>query len=82
MTLNTHPVLVPRSWKSRAVHLPTLWAKTRPVTGTFYFFVPLNALISQIYSWNENLHVSGSSSVHHQEFCTVNTAMVYVIQVR
>ena len=31
--------------------------------------------------WNENLHVSDSSSVHHQEFFTVNTAMVYVIQV-
>jgi len=26
------------------------------------------------------LHVSDSSSVHHQEFFTVRTAMVYVIQ--
>jgi len=25
--LNTHPLLVPRSWKSRAIPLPTLWAK-------------------------------------------------------
>ena len=25
--LTTHPLLVPRSWKSRAVPLPTLWAK-------------------------------------------------------
>ena len=24
--LNTHPLLVPRSWKSRAIPLPTLWA--------------------------------------------------------
>ena len=40
-----------------------------------------DALISQIYSWNENLHVSDSSSVHHQEFFTVHTAMVYVIHV-
>ena len=31
--------------------------------------------------WNETLHVSNSSSVHHQEFFTVHTAMVYVIQV-
>jgi hypothetical protein len=30
---------------------------------------------------NEPLHVSDSSSVHHQEFFTVNTAMIYVIQV-
>jgi len=36
---------------------------------------------SQIYSWNEILHVSDSSTVHHQEFFTVHTAMVYVIQV-
>jgi hypothetical protein len=31
--------------------------------------------------WNETLHVSDSSSVHHQEFFTVRTTMVYVIQV-
>ena len=31
--------------------------------------------------WNETLHVSDSSSVHHQEFFTVHTAMIYVIQV-
>jgi len=29
----------------------------------------------------ETLHVSDSSSVHHQELFTVHTAMVYVIQV-
>jgi len=32
-------------------------------------------------SYRFALHVSGSSSVHHQEFFTVHTAMVYVIQV-
>ena len=31
--------------------------------------------------WNETLHVSDRSSVHHQEFFTVHTAMVYVIEV-
>jgi hypothetical protein len=43
----------------------------------------LDALISQVYSWNETLHVhvSDSFSVHHQEFFTVYTAIVYVIQV-
>jgi len=30
--------------------------------------------------WNKILHVSDSSSVHHKEFFTVHTAMVYVIQ--
>ena len=32
------------------------------------------------YFWNKILHVSDSSSVHHQEFFTVHTAMVYVIR--
>jgi hypothetical protein len=36
---------------------------------------------SQIYSGNETLHISDSSSVRHQELFTVHTAMVYVIQV-
>jgi len=31
--------------------------------------------------WNETLHVSDSSSVHHQEFFAVHTTVVYVIQV-
>ena len=35
----------------------------------------------QIYFCNKTLHVLGSSSVHHQEFFTVHTAMVYVTQV-
>jgi len=33
-----------------------------------------------IFVWNKTLHVSDSSSVHHQEFFTVHTAVVYVIQ--
>ena len=36
----------------------------------------LDAPISQIYSWNKTLHVSDSSSVHHQEFFTVHTSVV------
>jgi hypothetical protein len=41
----------------------------------------LDALISEIYFWNKTLDVSDSSSFLHQEFFTVHTAMVYVIQV-
>ena len=41
----------------------------------------LDALISQIYFFKDALHVSDSFSVHHQEFFTVHTAMVYVIEV-
>jgi len=36
---------------------------------------------TKIYFWNKILHVSDGSSVHHQEFITVHTAMIYVIQV-
>ena len=35
--LTAHPLLVPRSWKSRAIPLPTLWATTGPVTEHFTF---------------------------------------------
>ena len=39
--LTTHPLLVPRSWKSRAIPLPTLWATPGPVMGTLYLsFLP------------------------------------------
>ena len=34
--LTTHPLLVPRSWKSKAITQPTLWATTGPVKGTLY----------------------------------------------
>ena len=34
LLLTSHHLLVPWSWKSRATHLPTLWATTGPVTGT------------------------------------------------
>jgi hypothetical protein len=37
-------------------------------------------LFSQILFWNETVHVSDSSSVHHQELFSVHTTMVYVIQ--
>ena len=43
--------------------------------------ITVDLLISQIYFWNETVHVSDGSSVHHQEFFTVHTAMVYIIQV-
>jgi len=39
----------------------------------------LDALISHIYFRNEVLHVSDSSSVHHQEFFTVHTVYLYDI---
>ena len=38
----------------------------------------LDALIFQNYFWNKILHVSDSSSVHHQEFFTLQAAVVYI----
>ena len=34
--LTTHSLLLPLSWKSRAIPLPTVWATAGPVTGTLY----------------------------------------------
>ena len=35
--LTNNPFLVPWSWNSRAIPLPTLWATPSPVMGTLYF---------------------------------------------
>ena len=37
--LTTHPLLAPKSWKSRAIPLPLLWATTGPVTGLLYLYL-------------------------------------------
>ena len=37
--LTTHPLLAPRSLKSRAIPLPPLWATTGPVTGLLYLYL-------------------------------------------
>jgi len=47
----------------------------------FFLIKPIDALISKIYSCQETLHVSGSFSAHHQEFSTVHSVLVYVMQV-
>jgi hypothetical protein len=39
VTLTPHPLLVPQSWKIRAITLPTLWTTTGPVTGTLYLYI-------------------------------------------
>ena len=42
---------------------------------------PTRCTNSKIYFWNKTLHISDGISVHHQQFFTVHTAMVYVIHV-
>jgi len=63
--LTTHPFLVPQSWKSRAIPLPTLWATTGPVTGRlftlikFFNILPLLCgLILIFYKFNYNIQCS------------------------
>ena len=41
------PLLVPWSWKSRAIPLPTLWATTGPVTATLY--PPTSTILPLLY---------------------------------
>jgi len=49
-------------------------------TTTFHILKPTRCTDFSILFWNETLHVLDSSSVHHQEYFTVHTAVVYVIQ--
>jgi hypothetical protein len=59
-----------------------IFTLTWPCIGTNFFLMkPTDALISQIYFCQERLHVSGSSSAHHQELSTVHSAPVYAMQV-
>jgi len=47
----------------------------------FRIIKPTTCTNFSILFWNETLHGSNSSSVHHHEYFTVHTAMVYVIPV-
>jgi len=45
----------------------------------FFLLKPTDALISQINFCQETLHVSGGSSVHHQEFSIVHCTRMVVL---
>jgi hypothetical protein len=49
--------------------------------GDFLIINPTRCTNFSNLFWNETLHVSDSSSVHHQGLFTVHSAMVYVIKV-
>jgi len=48
---------------------------------TQQWFMSYVVCIYNIYFWTKTLHVSDSSSVNHQDFFSLHTAMVYIIQV-
>jgi len=41
----------------------------------------MHQILNFILFWSNTLHVSGGLSVHHQEFKTVHTATLYVLQI-
>ena len=56
--LTTHPLLVPRSWKSRAIPLPTLRLKTGPVTGKLCLTLYIKRLSTEYVASHDYLHQS------------------------
>ena len=65
-------------------HPHALWEAFHRPTGLFLIFLIIKPTrctnVSNLF-WNETLHVSDSSCIHCQEFFTLHTAVVYVIQV-
>ena len=51
--LATQPFLVPRSWKSRAIPLPTLWATPGPVAGSLNLYLYCYTLLKD---WSLHTH--------------------------
>jgi hypothetical protein len=66
------------SWQRFIVYFTFMWAC---IVINFLIIKPTRYTNFSNLFWNENLNVSDSSSVHHQELFTVHSAMVYVIQV-
>ena len=73
--------LSPIHWTFRTQYQWTLDIHVTVHHDKFLIIKPTRCTNFSNLFWNETLHVSDSSSVHHQEFFTVHTAMVYVIQV-
>jgi len=57
--LTTHPLLVPRSWKSRAIPVTHTLGHTGPVTGSLYF----------IFVFSKKLHSYICSTILHSYIC-------------
>jgi len=51
------------------------------IVTNLFTIKPTDALIFPNLFWYETLHVSASSSAHHQELSTVHSALAHVIQV-
>ena len=60
--LTTHPLLVPRSWKSRAIPLPTLWA----TPGTLYLYGKYLESF-EMWCWRRMEEISWTDRVRKEE---------------
>jgi len=69
------------AYAGATVSFTCLTLKQFHISHTFRIVKPTRCTNFSILIWNETLHVSDSSSVHHQEYFTVHTAVVYVIPV-
>jgi len=65
--LTTHPLLVPRSWKSTAIPLPTLWATTGPVRGTLYLY---STFFGQVHCPSSGIF---QHCIHATGICHINS---------
>jgi len=65
----------------KGIELLFLGRSGRRLVTIFFIIKPTTCTYFSNLFWKETLHVSDSSSVHHQEFFTVHTAKTYVIQV-
>jgi len=68
--LTTHPLLVPRSWKSRAIPLPTLW--TTPGLSLDHFKIPYLYSITHNTSIKEPIPAKFASKLHTPSLQVLN----------
>ena len=65
-------------WRQRLANISCILDFNGAKEVTLYLIFRWRCI--SIYCYNKTQHVSDSSSVHHQEFSTVQTTVVYVIQ--
>ena len=78
MTINNNFYAFYYLWQSSLEVLTSIKGKH---DSSFFLINETDALISQIYICQETLRVLGSFSAHHQDFSTLHSALVYVMQV-
>ena len=72
--LKPHPLVVQRSWKSRAITLPKFWPTKWPVTGTIYLYLIAywRVILCQIFSdWLSATLLLPNSSCPHSNYVSL-----------